>query len=161
MSEDHGNGPGVTVEVHAGAEPAGEGGAGNEVVEGAAVEPVAEAAVEIARIEGETAVTLAAIEAETSLEHHELGVREMEALTELNANSELEECRTQLAAAEAANLALTAEVARLTPPPSEALPPSLAAEPEAEPSVEVVGPRENLEPAPEPEKPKRKPHRWI
>lgn len=161
MSESNGNGPVVAVEVHAGEEPAGEGGAGNEVVEGAAVEPVAEAAVEIARIEGETAVAVAAIEAETSLEHHELSVREMEALNEHVDNSELEQCRTEISELKATNTLLAAEVARLTPPPSEEAPPSPAVEVAEAENVEVVGLRENQEPAPEPEKPKRKPHRWI
>ncbi len=155
MSEaNDGTGPDVTVEVHASPEPAGESGAGVEVVEGAEVEPVAEAAVEIATIEANRDVTIAAIHAEQEIAVHE-------AISESVSNSELEACRTRITELETANTLLTAEVARLTPPPSEEPPPSPAVEVAEAENVEVVGPRENQEPAPEPEKPRRKPHKWI
>jgi len=161
MSEANENGPDIAVEIHASPEGAGEGGDGGQVVEAAAVEPVAEAAVEVARIEADRDVTIAAIEADASIEHRELSIEENRVFAEGLANSELEQCRTKIAELETANSLLTAEVARLTPPPSEEPPPSLQVEVEGAENVEVVGPRENQEPAPEPEKPKRKPHRWI
>lgn len=155
------NGP-VAVEVNVGAEGEGEGGHVGEVAASEALEPLAEAAVEVARIEADRDTEIARIEADTSLEHHELNVQETEALNELSEKSELEQCRTRIAELEGQNTVLLTELALLkppTPPQSEEPPPNQPDQPE---SVEaVLDPEREESPAPEPEKPRRKPHRWI
>lgn len=152
------DGPAVVVVVE-GEEGTGGDGHSGEVetaLEVAAVEEVADSAVEIARIEADRDVTIEAIRAETT-----------EAMLEASAASELEHWRTRAQTAEAALTEretaepLTSAVL-VELPPSPPPPPSESMEEDGlrESPVEVVA-VEEAAPAPEPEKPKRKPHRWI
>lgn len=130
----------------------------------AGAEAVAEAAVEVARIEGETAVALAQIEAAASLEHHELAVAGEaafgEALAE-NINEGLEAERDQWKSrAEAAEAELLTRPA-LPPEPPPSLPPGAGEADLA--SLQVVEPDPPQSPPSPPEEPPkraRKP-RWI
>lgn len=158
MSEAN-DGPGVeiTVAVDAAPEGQGEGGASGEVGEAEALEPIAEAAVEIAQIEADRDVALAVIHNEGEA-----------AWNEARANEELEQCRTTIAR-------LEGELEALRNPPVVAV--ELIPEPSPEPplsppeaaseSMEEGGPRESPvepaeePPAAEPPKPKRPRLRWI
>jgi len=150
------NGPTVVV-VTSGEGEAGEGSEGGEiqaVAEAEATEEVADAAVEIARIEADRDVTLAAISAETT-----------EAIHESFSNQELEQCRLRIAELEGENTALRTQLesqpALLIPVQSEEPPPNPPLELE---SAKEDGPRESQEApaqAAEPPSQKRKPLRWI
>lgn len=127
----------------------------------AAVEAIAEASVEIARIEGETAVELAKIDAEARVQSDEIFTEAMASITQ----RELDECRTDLANALERCIALETENTALRssiPPPSSEPPQNL--------NVQVEGDAEVMQasleaPEPEatpPEPPKRVPaHHWI
>lgn len=152
MSESH-DGPTIVVVTPSQGE-AGKTGEGGEVQasdEVEAVSEVADAAVEIARIEADRDVTLAVIQEEASVDR-----------AEAYASEELEQCRLRIAELEGQNTAQAMELERLTHPPSSELP--LNPQPEAEAVVVVAEPEpaasQEAE-APEPEKPRRKPHRWI
>lgn len=131
---------------------------GGDVETPAPVEAPASDAVEIARIEADTAITLAVIGAETT-----------EAAIAANNSAELDQCRLRITELEGLNTGLLATVstleAQLTPAPLVTEPPP----PPPSESVEEDGLRENPEvveveeapPAPEAPKPKRKVHRWI
>ncbi len=150
MSEGHDAGPTVIV-VAPGEETQIVGEGGGEVqaeVLAEAVEPVADAAVEIAAIEADRDVTLAVIQQEGDA-----------AFADRLHSEELQSCRTRIAELEGElealrNPAPLTLVALPEPPPSP---------PEPEPESAAEDPQEAAEdaPAPEPEKAKRKPHRWI
>jgi hypothetical protein len=156
MSEAHdGPGAGVTVEVHASPEPAGEGGDGGQVV----TAPEAAAAVEIAAINAGRDIALAEIENEGAA-----------ARAEAWSNEELEgwrnrvaELEGQVAGLQEANRTLEATVAALTPPPSPEPPPN---PPEPDPSPAsgeepALAPVESPSQAEEPPPPRRRGIRWT
>jgi hypothetical protein len=120
----------------------------------AVVEPVAEAAVEIARIEAERDITVAAIQAETT-----------EAALEAQTNAELERCRTRIAELETVLAEKEKAIAALSTQPlivetvEEAPPPNPPFESAS--NVETpVSPVPAAEPAPEP-KVRHRALRWI
>lgn len=156
MSEDHGPGPEVAITVNAGEAAAIEAGDGGQVGEGAALEPVAEAAVEIAEIEASRDVALAVI--------HQEGEADYAAARN---SEELAECRVTIARLEGELEALRSPavvVVPLTPEPSPEPP---ASPPAPSASEEEGGPKESpVEPeaaevVAEPPKPKRPRYRWT
>lgn len=162
MSEANGNGPTVVVVAPGEGEAAQDGRSGTleggGEIQAEAVEEVAETAVdgavEIARIEANRDVAIAEIQAD-SLE------TAVEASADAAAQSELEECRSRIASLEASNIAQATELetlrAQLILPASENSP---ANPPPPLEEGEGVAPPEAAT-APEPEKPKRKHHKWI
>lgn len=118
-------------------------------------EPIAEAAVEIAKIEARKEIKLAEISAETTVLQTEAVTR---ASAEYNAQAEVEQCRWEIAELRAGQAATQEALAliltKLTPaelPPPNPLPASVEVTP-ANPEV--------AEPTPEPPKPKKR-HKWI
>lgn len=158
-TDGEGGAPAVVVVANAseGGDQAGEG-------EAPAAEAVADAAVEIARIEGETAVQLAEIHTAADLEHHELAVEAEAAFGEAvaeNINSDMEaeisQCRSRIQELETENL----ELRQLIPPPSLSEPPLSPPESAGEAAPLAAAESPPLEQSP-PEPPKRaKPARWI
>lgn len=140
------------------------------IVPPAEPEAASDAAVEIARVEGETAIALAEIHTAADLAHHELSVAQDQAFAETlaeNINESLEDentewrQRAELAEAELAALKL------LTPPPSQEQAPPSPPPGEGEDAPEsllVVEPQPEAEspPSPPPEPPKRRAKaKWI
>lgn len=168
MSETH-EGPG-TVVVVAEAPREGQGEDSGDVggaVEGEAVETIADASVEVARINAERDIEIARIDTEAGLEHHEMAVEQDAAMIAAMTEEEAREWQTRAEAAEAANIDLRRELERLTPPPSNTSPPNPSDQrTEAEedglresPVVEAAV--EEAQPPPEPPPKAHKSHRWI
>lgn len=130
--------------------------------EAAAVETVAESAVEIAEIEADRDVTIAAIQAETAetiADHDEEFSEWREELnhviqSQTSLSGEMEALRTEVAT-------LTATLSILTtPPPDNPVNPAPAPDDAADPEPATT--EETEAPPPEPVKPERKrAHRWI
>ena len=121
-----------------------------------AAEATADAAVEIARIEGETAVALAEIHAEAN----QAEVETIAAAIESEQAQELSVCRERINSLEAENSTLRAQVEELLTPPSSSLeePPPQSLNPDAaavDPTPESPAEVAAEHPVPEPPKKKR------